>query len=105
MTSEKLIAKVKTMYYPQQLDKTYDGGCPCFWYKPVVEGKRISIHGHCWRTTDNGIVDGCKCAYNGLHISGKLPENILTKIGKAFKKQLDLQGWYSDWELVIESSL
>ena len=98
MTIQELIDKVKTMDYPQQLDKGYGGECPCFWYYPIINGKRIEIHGHCWRTCK-------KCAYNGLHISGKLPLTALTRIAKAFKVKLDRQKWHGDYDLVIKSTL
>jgi hypothetical protein len=101
MTKEELIKKVKDLDYPQQLDKGYEGSCPCFWYHPTIDGKRVSIHGHCWRTTGDNMVGSCKCAYNGLHITGKLPEKDLLEIAKAFKRQLDKQKWYSEWDIVI----
>jgi hypothetical protein len=102
MNIAELIKKIETMDYPQHLDKGYEGSCPCFYYNPTVEGKRLVIHGHCWRTTVNSVIGGCKCEYNGVHISGKLPKKDLLKIGKAFKKQLDAQKWYSEWDLVID---
>lgn len=101
MKSKDLINKVLTMDYPQKLEKGWEGACPCFYYSPTIDGKKISIHGHCWRTTDNGKTGGCDCSHNGLHIKGNLPKAILLKIGKAFKKQLDKQEWYSKWELKV----
>jgi len=101
MTTEELINKVKKMDYPQELDKSYEGSCPCFWYKPIIDGRKIEIHGHCWRTN----IDGCNCSFNGLHITGSLSVAKLTKIAKTFKKQLDKQNWYSSYQLVIKSTL
>lgn len=98
MKIEYLINKVSKMDYPQKLSKEYDGGCPCFYYYPIVDGVKIEIHGHCWRTCQ-------ECAYNGLHITGKLPRKDLMKIAKVFKKQLDAQEWYSPYELVVKSLL
>jgi len=95
MEIKELIDKVEAMDYPQKLDKSYDGSCPCFCYSPIIKGKRVKIEGHCWRACT-------KCNYNGLHIKGNLPEKDLMRIAKAFKKQLDKQKWYSDYEIVIE---
>ena len=103
MKIEELINKVSEMDYPQSLEKGWESSCPCFYYRPTIDGKRLTIHGHCWRTTGNGRLDGCKCAYNGLHIKGNLPDKDLMRIAKAFKKQLDKQKWYSEWDIVIET--
>ena len=103
MKFQDLIDKVLKMDYPQELDKKWNGECPCFWCNPIINGHRIKIHGHCWRTTDNGKRGGCKCLNNGLHITGKLPKKDLMKLAKAFKKKLDRQQWYSIWEIEVKS--
>lgn len=97
MTTQELIELVEKMDYPQQLDTDYEGSCPCFWYTPIVDGHKLQIHGHCWRTCN-------ECLYNGIHVSGCLTEKDLRKIAKAFKKQLDKQEWYSKYEIVINST-
>jgi hypothetical protein len=103
MKLQTLIDKIENMDYPQKLEKDWSGSCPCFWYSPMIEGVRVSIHGHCWRTTDNSLIGGCKCAYNGFHIKGKLPRKDLLRLAKALKKQLDAQEWYSPWEFTVNS--
>jgi hypothetical protein len=85
MKKLELIKKVSKLYYPQELEKGWESSCPCFYYNPTVDGKRLTIHGHCWRTTDNG--------------------KDLMDIAKAFKKQLDKQKWYSKWDLEIVSKI
>lgn len=105
MKKTDLIKKIRTMDYPQELQKGWSGSCPCFNYSPLVGGNRLTIHGHCWRTTDNGFVGGCTCAFNGLHIRGKLPQKDLLDIAMAFKGQLDKQEWYSKWEIGVVSLL
>lgn len=97
-----IVEKVKSMDYPQKLEKKWDCSCPCFYYEPVINGHKTSIHGHCWRTTKDGIIGSCDCAYNGLHIKSKLPKKDQVKIAKAFKKQLDMQKWYSPWDVRYE---
>jgi hypothetical protein len=104
MKVKDLIAKVKKMDYPQKLERGWEGLCPCFNYNPTIDGHKISIHGHCWRTTDNGIDGGCECAFNGLHIKGKLPKKDLMEIAKSFKAKLDKQKWYSEWEVVVTTA-
>ncbi len=74
------------------LDKKNSGSCPCFWATKTIDGKRVSIHGHCWRV--------CReCNHNGLHITGEFPKKDLMKIAKALKKKLDEQEWYSEYEI------
>ncbi len=102
MKSKDLIDKVGKMDYPQKLEKGWEGFCPCFNYNPTVNGKKVSIHGHCWRTTNNGTIGGCECSFNGLHIKSKPPIKDLKEIAKALKKQLDAQKWNSEWEVVYD---
>ncbi len=92
MTLDNFIKKVQKMAYPQALDKTYEGACPCFWVKVTIDEEPVNIHGHCWRV--------CKyCSFNGIHVTSKLPMSKLKKLAKAFKKQLDAQNWYSKYEI------
>lgn len=100
-TIDELIKEIKSLdYYDIQrhFDPGNDGGCPCFWCDLKVEGKKIEIHGHCWRTCQ-------ECAFNGLHVTGALSVPKLTRIAKAFKSKLDKQKWYSKYDLVIKSTL
>ncbi|GEM_PF-3282544 len=108
MTINDLIKEVESLDewdVQKHFDKDYDGGCPCFWSRRKVDGRMIEIHGHCWRTTGDGIRGSCNCAYNGLHVTGKLPRKDLMKIARAFKKKLDKQEWYSPYDLVVKSTL
>lgn len=93
MLKKDFIKKVKKMDYPQHLDKSFDGSCPCFWASPIVDKYRIELYGHCWRTC-------LKCSYNGLHFKSKMPIKDLNIIIKVLKKQLDNQKWYSKYKLV-----
>ena len=77
------------------LDKKHDGECPCFWATKVIDGKKISIHGHCWRVC-------MECSYNGLHVSGKLLKKDLMRIARALKRKLDKQKWYSPYEIHLK---
>jgi hypothetical protein len=81
--------------YPQKLEKKWDGSCPCFTASPVVDGYKIELRGHCWRTC-------MECKYNGLHVKSKMPKKELKEIVKEIKKELDKQKWYSKWEIVFE---
>ena len=106
MTKQQLITKVSKMDYPQKLERGWESSCPCFNYNSTINGvlfsSEIYIHGHCWRTTGDGLVGGCRCLHNGLHIKGNLHPDDLIEIGMAFKKQLDKQEWCGEWELVYE---
>jgi len=101
MEIKELLKEIKSVEncfeIQRHFSKEYEGGCPCFDCELIVNGVTVSVNGHCWRV--------CKeCAYNGLHITGALPEKDLLKIGKAFKRQLDKQKWYSKYELIIKST-
>jgi hypothetical protein len=104
MKTDTLIKEINKfeLNIQKYFDKKFDGACPCFWGRKSVEGYYITLHGHCWRTTGNSLVGGCKCSFNGLHIKSKMPLKKLKPIIKAIKEQLDSQKWYSEWEVVYE---
>ena len=70
----------------QLFEKDYEGGCPCFGGKFIVDGKVNEVWGRCWRVSDN---------VQDLNFYGDI------KIGKAIKKCLDKQEWYNKYTLII----
>jgi len=98
-----LIEKIKQLepYEMQEfIDKKFGGSCPCFWGRLKVGGHYIGLHGHCWRSEE----DGGNCPYNGLHIRSKLPKKEIEPLIKAIVKKLNAQKWYSKWDIVYELS-
>ncbi len=93
MNKETFIKKIESMDYPQKLDKQYEGSCPCFWYDGKIDGKKISIHGRCWRVSENA---------QDLHISGELPKKDLKEIAEIIKSKLDAQEWYNPYTIIYD---
>jgi hypothetical protein len=99
MTLQSLLKRIMKLDYPQELDKSYDGSCPCFWYEVRINDKYLKIHGHCWRTCENMHKKKDYCAYNGLHVESNLDKKELDSIIQTLKKKLDKEEWYSDYEV------
>ena len=101
MKLETFITKVKNYdgYIQKLLDKSYDGACPCFWSTKIIDGYKVEIHGHCWRTCPDYLEGKNYCTNNGLHLKSKMPRKDLMKLAKALKKSLDAQEWYSPYQI------
>jgi len=96
------IKKIEDIDYIFSLDKKFDGACPCFDWSYTVDGFKVTASGHCWRTTVNGIIGGCKCPHSGVHLWSDMPKKDFKLIGKALGKRLDEADWYGHWEVVYE---
>ena len=100
-TVDQFVEEIKKMEYTQTLDKKYEGACPCFTVSKNIEGYRVYIHGHCWRSGANwGDTSQSGC---GLHAKSKMPKCRLKYIVRTLKKQLDKQDWYGEWHIVYEN--
>ena len=96
----KFLEEIKSIDYIFNLDKQFEGSCPCFDFKRKIDGFKLTVSGHCWRT-DRGKVE---CPYSGVHLWSDMPLADLKKIGKALGKRLDEADWYGHWEVVYELS-
>ena len=94
MNINTFIKKIENEYYPQKLDKDYDGNCPCSHFEGKIEGKKFGFHTRCWRVSNNA---------QDLYIWGELGKKDLYKIGKALKRQLDKQKWYNSYTIIYEN--
>ncbi|MFA5395712.1 MAG: hypothetical protein WC346_06805 [Methanogenium sp.] len=92
MKKETLLKKIEKIrkeggYGLQSLfEKDYDGSCPCFDGKFIVDSKPNEVWGRCWRVSKNA---------QDLHFFGDI------EIGKAIKRCLDTQEWHNEYTLII----
>jgi hypothetical protein len=76
-------------------DKDFDGGCPCFGGKHTESGKTVSVHGRCWRVSDN-----INRGYQDLYVWGSHPD--LKEIAEETQRALDETEWYNPYTIIYE---
>ena len=94
-TADEFIQKIDTMQYPQELDRDWDGSCPCFVAFVYIGNEALCIEGRCWRVSSS--------VQQEMHLDAYLPQNELSKIGVALKKKLDAQQWYNTYRVVYRA--
>lgn len=98
MTVDELLDKIEHLDQPQELDDTYDGGCPCFNVTVNIEGKLLRVMGRCWR------VSGGPQGQQDLHIWGPdLPVHDVGRVAGLLKLKLDQQEWYGPYTIILDA--
>lgn len=74
-------------------DPDYDGACPCFYGRKVIDGDALYVNGRCWRVSSNA---------QDLRVSGTLDQPALEHIAGIIKEKLDEQEWYNPYTIIYD---
>lgn len=76
-------------------DKDFEAACPCFMGSRLVDGKRVYVHGRCWRVSKND---------QDLYVWGDLSKDELTQVAAETKRALDETKWYAPYTVIYKVS-